>query len=138
MFGAITNAIRDLHAEAQLRPWPRCNAHAAITEDATRGEEHNGDHCCSSLCSLVFHLNCYSRGRFLRPSALHPLYACVRVCNEAMDVAGSGVQNRGSHSVIAPNMQDHLECEECGMCIDICPVGALTSGAYRYRRVPGR
>jgi len=33
-------------------------------------------------------------------------------------------------------MGDHLECEECGMCIDICPVGALTSGAYRYKTRP--
>jgi NADH-quinone oxidoreductase subunit G len=63
-------------------------------------------------------------------------YRCVRVCNEAMDVAALGVQGRGAHSVIAPNMQDHLECEECGMCIDICPVGALTSGAYRYKTRP--
>jgi NADH-quinone oxidoreductase subunit G len=33
-------------------------------------------------------------------------------------------------------MGDHLDCEECGMCIDICPVGALTSGAYRYQARP--
>jgi NADH-quinone oxidoreductase subunit G len=46
------------------------------------------------------------------------------------------VQNRGVSSVIAPNQDDHLECEECGMCIDICPVGALTSGAYRYKTRP--
>ncbi len=63
-------------------------------------------------------------------------YRCVRVCGEAMDVAALGVQNRGAHSVIAPNKGDHLECEECGMCIDICPVGALTSGAYRYKTRP--
>jgi NADH-quinone oxidoreductase subunit G len=63
-------------------------------------------------------------------------YRCVRVCNEAMDVAALGVQNRGVGSVIAPNQGDHLECEECGMCIDICPVGALTSGAYRYKTRP--
>src|SRR5208282_5224682 len=31
------------------------------------------------------------------------------------------------------NPADHLECEECGMCFDVCPVGALTSGAYRYK-----
>jgi NADH-quinone oxidoreductase subunit G len=63
-------------------------------------------------------------------------YRCVRVCGEGMDVWALGVQNRGVSSLIAPNKQDHLECEECGMCIDICPVGALTSGAYRYKTRP--
>jgi len=63
-------------------------------------------------------------------------YRCVRVCGEGMDVWALGVQGRGASSVIAPNQQDHLECEECGMCIDICPVGALTSGAYRYKTRP--
>jgi NADH-quinone oxidoreductase subunit G len=63
-------------------------------------------------------------------------YRCVRVCGEGMDVWALGVQNRGVNSVIAPNKEDHLECEECGMCIDICPVGALTSGAYRYKTRP--
>ncbi len=63
-------------------------------------------------------------------------YRCVRVCGEGMDVSALGVQLRGSSSVIAPNMDDHLDCEECGMCIDICPVGALTSGAYRYKTRP--
>ena len=63
-------------------------------------------------------------------------YRCVRVCNEGMDVAALGIQNRAANSVIAPNKGDHLECEECGMCIDICPVGALTSGAYRYKTRP--
>jgi NADH-quinone oxidoreductase subunit G len=60
----------------------------------------------------------------------------VRVCGEGMDVWALGVQNRGVSSIIAPNKEDHLECEECGMCIDICPVGALTSGAYRYKTRP--
>jgi len=63
-------------------------------------------------------------------------YRCVRVCGEGMDVWALGIQNRGASAVIAPNKQDHLECEECGMCIDICPVGALTSGTYRYKTRP--
>ncbi|MGB7823639.1 MAG: NADH-quinone oxidoreductase subunit NuoG [Candidatus Sulfotelmatobacter sp.] len=63
-------------------------------------------------------------------------YRCVRVCGEGLDVWALGVQNRGVSSIIAPNKEDHLECEECGMCIDICPVGALTSGAYRYKTRP--
>ncbi len=63
-------------------------------------------------------------------------YRCIRACGEGMDVWALGVQNRGASSIIAPNKEDHLECEECGMCIDICPVGALTSGAYRYKTRP--
>ncbi|HXX27665.1 MAG TPA: molybdopterin-dependent oxidoreductase [Terriglobales bacterium] len=63
-------------------------------------------------------------------------YRCVRVCGEAMDVSALGVHLRGVVSTIVPNLGDHLDCEECGMCIDICPVGALTSGAYRYKTRP--
>ncbi len=69
-------------------------------------------------------------------------YRCVRVCGEGMDVWALGVENRGVHSVIVPNViakdgeGERLDCEECGMCIDICPVGALTSGSYRYKTRP--
>jgi NADH-quinone oxidoreductase subunit G len=63
-------------------------------------------------------------------------FRCVRVCDEGMDVKALGVGMRGANSVIIPNREDHLDCEECGMCIDICPVGALTSGTYRYKTRP--
>src|SRR5712675_340034 len=63
-------------------------------------------------------------------------YRCVRICDEGMGVGALGVINRGAHAEIAPNHFDHLDCDECGMCIDICPVGALTSGAYRYKTRP--
>jgi NADH-quinone oxidoreductase subunit G len=76
-------------------------------------------------------------------------YRCVRVCGEGMDVFALGIQNRNSSSIIAPNVPAQLsnliengqnlaqlDCEQCGMCIDICPVGALTSGTYRYKTRP--
>jgi NADH-quinone oxidoreductase subunit G len=63
-------------------------------------------------------------------------YRCVRVCDEGMDVKALGVGARGVTSVIIPNQGPELACEECGMCIDICPVGALTSGTYRYQTRP--
>src|SRR5215469_9431003 len=71
-------------------------------------------------------------------------YRCIRMCGEGMDVFALGIQNRGSSSVIAPNIPAdlspdhlaHLDCEQCGMCIDACPVGALTSGTYRYKTRP--
>ena len=63
-------------------------------------------------------------------------YRCVRVCNEGIGVGALGVSNRGVISEIVPNRHDYLECDECGACIDICPVGALTSGSYRYQTRP--
>lgn len=63
-------------------------------------------------------------------------YRCVRVCEEGMGVGALGIVHRGVHAEIAPNGGDHLECEQCGACIDICPVGALTSGTYRYKTRP--
>jgi NADH-quinone oxidoreductase subunit G len=63
-------------------------------------------------------------------------FRCVRICDEGMDVKALGVGARGVNSVIIPNEPGNLACEECGMCIDICPVGALTSGTYRYQTRP--
>ncbi|MBV8867626.1 MAG: NADH-quinone oxidoreductase subunit NuoG, partial [Acidobacteriaceae bacterium] len=63
-------------------------------------------------------------------------YRCVRICGEGLGVSALGVGNRGAAAEIIPNRGDHLECDECGECIDICPVGALTSGPYRYKTRP--
>ncbi len=68
-------------------------------------------------------------------------YRCIRMCGEGMDVWALGIHNRGADSVIVPNVPEahgsgQLDCEQCGMCIDVCPVGALTSGSYRYKTRP--
>jgi NADH-quinone oxidoreductase subunit G len=63
-------------------------------------------------------------------------YRCIRVCDEGLGVGALGLSFRGVQAEIVPSNGDHLECDECGMCIDICPVGALTSGTYRYKSRP--
>ncbi|MGD1107614.1 MAG: NADH-quinone oxidoreductase subunit NuoG [Terracidiphilus sp.] len=63
-------------------------------------------------------------------------YRCIRMCGEGMDVWALGIHNRAANSVIVPNDGHQLDCEQCGMCIDVCPVGALTSGSYRYKTRP--
>jgi NADH-quinone oxidoreductase subunit G len=63
-------------------------------------------------------------------------YRCIRMCGEGMDVWALGIHNRAADSVIVPNDGHQLDCEQCGMCIDVCPVGALTSGSYRYKTRP--
>jgi NADH-quinone oxidoreductase subunit G len=63
-------------------------------------------------------------------------YRCVRICDEGLGVNALSIGNRGSVAEIIPNESDHLNCDECGACIDICPVGALTSGTYRYKTRP--
>ena len=69
-------------------------------------------------------------------------YRCIRMCGEGMDVWALGIHNRAINSVIVPNVPgtekggQQLDCEQCGMCIDVCPVGALTSGSYRYKTRP--
>jgi len=73
---------------------------------------------------------------FYDPARCILCFRCVSVCSEGMGVGALGVVNRGVNSEISPNLHDHLNCDECGMCIDICPVGALTSGIYRYKTRP--
>ncbi len=73
---------------------------------------------------------------FYDPARCILCYRCIRVCDEGLGVGALGLSYRGVSAEIIPNRGDHLECDECGWCIDVCPVGALTSGTYRYRSRP--
>lgn len=73
---------------------------------------------------------------FYDPARCILCYRCIRVCDEGLGVAALGLSYRGVSAEIIPNKGDHLECDECGWCIDVCPVGALTSGTYRYKSRP--
>ncbi len=60
---------------------------------------------------------------------------CVRYCDEVMDVKALAPVGRGTMTEIKHFGPHPLECEFCGGCVQICPVGAITSrlSMYEYR-----
>jgi formate dehydrogenase alpha subunit len=60
---------------------------------------------------------------------------CVRYCDEVIDSNALKGMDRGNMTQPGTFMRRELECEFCGGCIQICPVGALTSrvAMYDYR-----
>jgi NADH-quinone oxidoreductase chain G len=58
---------------------------------------------------------------------------CVRICQEHQGVGAIDFIGRGFDTIISPAFEETLDCEFCGQCVDICPVGALGSKPFRYR-----
>lgn len=60
---------------------------------------------------------------------------CVRYCDEVMDVKALAPTGRGTMTEIKSFSSHPLDCEFCGGCVQICPVGAITSrlSMYEYR-----
>jgi formate dehydrogenase major subunit/NADH-quinone oxidoreductase subunit G len=66
---------------------------------------------------------------------------CVRVCHEVRGVTVLGAMHRGHLKEIGTyfaqpldrDFRDPYNCEFCGACVDICPVGALNSRQHKFR-----
>ncbi|HEX37427.1 MAG TPA: FAD-dependent oxidoreductase [Candidatus Cloacimonetes bacterium] len=64
---------------------------------------------------------------------------CVRTCLEIQGVGALGYIYRGFGTLVAPEFGESLlktSCKSCGKCIDVCPVGALTSRNTQYKLAP--
>lgn len=61
---------------------------------------------------------------------------CVRVCSEVVGAGVLGINWRGSATEETSFMRETLECDQCGNCIEVCPVGSLMSLPYRYKARP--
>lgn len=59
---------------------------------------------------------------------------CVRFCDEIAGVHELEVQARGDHSMVATFPGKKLSNPYAGNVVDICPVGALTSKDFRYKK----
>jgi len=57
---------------------------------------------------------------------------CVRYCDQVMDVKALAPVGRGTMTEIKSFGTHELDCEFCGGCIQICPVGAITSRVSMY------
>src|SRR5438128_71363 len=61
---------------------------------------------------------------------------CVRYCDEVMDVKALGNAGRSTMTEIVHFAGHQLDCEFCGGCVQICPVGAITSRLSMYEFRP--
>ena len=61
---------------------------------------------------------------------------CVRYCDEVMDVKALAPVGRGTLTEIKHFADHELDCEFCGGCVQICPVGAITSRLSMYEFRP--
>ncbi|MCX5872748.1 MAG: molybdopterin-dependent oxidoreductase [Deltaproteobacteria bacterium] len=52
---------------------------------------------------------------------------CVRVCEEVQGQSELSFVNRGIESEVSTDFDRALDCEFCGQCASICPVGAISS-----------
>ncbi|MCP5463872.1 MAG: (2Fe-2S)-binding protein [Deltaproteobacteria bacterium] len=59
---------------------------------------------------------------------------CVRVCQEVAKSEELFVQERGNHSMVATFPGKKMTNPYAGNTVDVCPVGALTSKDFRYKK----
>jgi len=58
---------------------------------------------------------------------------CVRVCREQNAVGELAFTRRGDKSKVSTDFDQPLDCEFCGECVEICPVGALTTKQFKFK-----
>lgn len=61
---------------------------------------------------------------------------CVRACSEVQGATAISVMGRGKNSFIEPFSGDRFDCDYCGLCITVCPVGSLMSSLHRHNYRP--
>lgn len=58
---------------------------------------------------------------------------CSRICDEIVAFGAYSFINRGIEAKIGTPFDEKLDCEYCGSCISVCPVGALLAKPFKFK-----
>jgi NADH-quinone oxidoreductase chain G len=58
---------------------------------------------------------------------------CVRICDEIVSFGAYTFINRGLEAKVGTEFDGPLDCEFCGSCVSVCPVGALLSRPFKFK-----
>ncbi len=58
---------------------------------------------------------------------------CVRICDEIVSYGALTFIDRGIETKIGCEFDDALNCEFCGSCISVCPVGSLLARPFKHK-----
>lgn len=64
---------------------------------------------------------------------------CVRSCKEVMNLSSIGLMGRGFKTDVSPAFSlplDETNCNNCGLCVQLCPTGSLTEKFNLKKQVP--
>ncbi len=61
---------------------------------------------------------------------------CVRMCDDVQGASAISIVNRSTRCSVEPFSGGKFDCEYCGNCLTVCPVGAIVSRAHRLNYRP--
>jgi formate dehydrogenase alpha subunit len=59
---------------------------------------------------------------------------CVKVCWEVQGFGALEINGNGYSAIIKPTTGERLDCDFCGQCLAVCPVGAISSSVILSAR----
>lgn len=58
---------------------------------------------------------------------------CARICDEIVSFGALTFMDRGIETKIACEFEAPLNCEFCGSCVSVCPVGSLLARPFKFK-----
>lgn len=108
-----------------------CELQDTVTEHFPHVGVHGED-------KIKFHTKDYTLSQVIMKNSNRCVQCtrCTRVCEEIVGVGVIKDVGRGSHTEETSFMKTELDCDHCGMCIEVCPTGCFTRKPYRYKARP--